>query len=385
MPDIASLDPVPLAIAALLLVVLVAGGWVAAAAARRARAAEDAALDQAEILERLATDLARSQAQQAGRMEQVVAALAAQQAQVDARLQTQERMIAETVDARLTTLSARLEHRFDLEGTRAAQATADLRARLAVIDQAQRNIADLGQKVVGLQDILANKQARGAFGEVQLADLVGQMLPPGAYAMQATLSNGRRADCLIHLPHPPGPIVVDAKFPLESFHLLRQADNDARRTEAARAFRTAVMAHVKAISERYLIPGETADGAVMFLPSEAVYAELHGNFQDVVEKAFRARVWIVSPTTLMATLTTIRAVLKDVRVREQAAEIRAQVTALLDDLARLDDRAAKLVRHFEQAAEDLRGVRLSADRAARRAERIDALQLGDRGTEDEAG
>jgi DNA recombination protein RmuC len=310
-------------------------------------------------------------------MDQVSAALSAQQAQVDARLQIQERMIAEAVDARLMGLAARLDHRFDIEGQRAAQSASEVRARLAVIDQAQRLISDLGEKVVGFQDILSNKQARGAFGEVQLNDLVSQMLPPGAYRMQATLSNGRRADCLINLPNPPGPIVVDAKFPLESFHLLRQAKTDAERNEAARAFRTAVQAHIKAISERYLIPGETADGALMFLPSEAVYAELHGNFQDVVDKGFRARVWIVSPTTLMATLTTVRAILKDTRVREQASLIRAEVTALLEDLGRLDDRTSKLVRHFEQATEDLRALRISADRATRRGERIEALQLGD--------
>lgn len=377
MPDFAAIDPALLIIAGLLLIVLLGAGMAALAAARRARAAEDAALDQSDVLERLAADLARSSAVQAGRMDQVSAALSAQQAQVDARLQIQERMIAEAVDARLMGLAARLDHRFDIEGQRAAQSASEVRARLAVIDQAQRLISDLGEKVVGFQDILSNKQARGAFGEVQLTDLVSQMLPPGAYRMQATLSNGRRADCLINLPNPPGPIVVDAKFPLESFHLLRQAKTDAERNEAARAFRTAVQAHIKAISERYLIPGETADGALMFLPSEAVYAELHGNFQDVVDKGFRARVWIVSPTTLMATLTTVRAILKDTRVREQASLIRAEVTALLEDLGRLDDRTSKLVRHFEQATEDLRALRISADRATRRGERIEALQLGD--------
>lgn len=377
MPDFAAIDPALLIIAGLLLIVLLGAGMAALAAARRARAAEDAALDQSDVLERLAADLARSSAMQAGRMDQVSAALSAQQAQVDARLQIQERMIAEAVDARLMGLAARLDHRFDIEGQRAAQSASEVRARLAVIDQAQRLISDLGEKVVGFQDILSNKQARGAFGEVQLNDLVSQMLPPGAYRMQATLSNGRRADCLINLPNPPGPIVVDAKFPLESFHLLRQAKTDAERNEAARAFRTAVQAHIKAISERYLIPGETADGALMFLPSEAVYAELHGNFQDVVDKGFRARVWIVSPTTLMATLTTVRAILKDTRVREQASLIRAEVTALLEDLGRLDDRTSKLVRHFEQATEDLRALRISADRATRRGERIEALQLGD--------
>jgi len=176
---------------------------------------------------------------------------------------------------------------------------------------AQTNIEKLSGDVLSLQDILWNKQTRGAFGEIQLNDIVTKALAPDAYSFQATLSNGKRADCLIHLPNPPGPIVVDAKFPLEAYEAIRAAKTDEQMVVANRAMRTSVRVHIKAISEKYIIEGETADGALMFLPSEAVYAELHANFPDVVREGFDARVWIVSPTTCMATLNTMRAVLKD--------------------------------------------------------------------------
>ena len=179
-----------------------------------------------------------------------------------------------------------------------------------------------------MQDILSNKQTRGAFGEIQLHDIVQKALPTDAYTMQATLSNGKRADCLIHLPNPPGPIVIDSKFPLEAYEALRRAENAAGPDRgAARQMRVAVAAHIKAISDKYILEGETADGALMFLPSEAVYAELHANFPELVREGFAARVWIVSPTTCMATLNTMRAVLKDARMREQAGAIRVNPAA----------------------------------------------------------
>ena len=165
--------------------------------------------------------------------------------------------------------------------------------------------------MVGLQDILSNKQSRGAFGEIQLQDLVTTTLPPSAFKFQVTLGNSKRGDCLLTLPNPPGPVAIDSKFPLESFQALQGVENDAARQQAERAFRTDVITHVKDIAKKYIVPGETADSALMFLPSEAVYAELHANFRNVVEESFRHRVWIVSPTTLMATLNTVRAVLKD--------------------------------------------------------------------------
>ena len=247
----------------------------------------------------------------------------------------------------------------------------ELQQRLETIDKAQANIEKLSGNVLNLQDILANKQARGAFGEIQLNDIVQKALPADAYSMQATLSNGKRADCLIHLPNPPGPIVIDAKFPLEAYEALRRADNPRAVTEAQTLLRGAVKAHIKAISEKYILEGETADGALMFLPSEAVYAELHANFPEVVREGFAARVWIVSPTTCMATLNTMRAVLKDARMREQAGAIRTALRQLHRDVEIVVERVDKLNTHFNQARQDLDGISTAAERAGKRAARLD--------------
>lgn len=247
----------------------------------------------------------------------------------------------------------------------------ELQERLATIDKAQANIEKLSGDVLGLQDILSNKQTRGAFGEIQLNDIVSKALPSDSYKFQATLSNGKRADCLINLPNPPGPIVVDSKFPLEAYESLRNAETNAESEVAARAMRTSVRAHIKAISEKYIIEGETADGALMFLPSEAVYAELHSNFPEIVREGFSARVWIVSPTTCMATLNTMRAVLKDARMREQAGAIRKELALLNGDVDRLGTRVENLDRHFGQAAKDISEIKVSAQKAGRRALRLD--------------
>lgn len=290
--------------------------------------------------------------------------------------------LTKAIEERLDKISHRMGQSLEDSATKTAKTMGELQSRLAVIDEAQKRIAELSGQVVGLQDILADKQARGAFGEIQLNDLVFNALPPSAYEFQVTLENGKRADCLIRLPNPPGPIVVDAKFPLESYRLLRNAKDDAARVLAGRAFSAAILKHVRDISERYIVPGETAESALMFLPSEAVYAELHANFPDVVEKSFRAKVWIVSPTTLMATLNTVRAVLKDVRMREQAGVIQIEVLALIDDVARLDERVDSLRRHFSQAEEDVRKIAISSQKITRRADRIEEVQLSDDGAED---
>jgi DNA recombination protein RmuC len=246
-----------------------------------------------------------------------------------------------------------------------------LQQRLKTIDKAQENITKLSGDVLSLQDILSNKQTRGAFGEIQLNDIVSKALPSDSYSFQHTLSNGRRADCLIHLPNPPGPIVIDSKFPLEPYERLRTAKTDSDLAVAARELRTAVKAHIKAISDRYIIDGETADGALMFLPSEAVYAELHANFPEIVRDGFAARVWIVSPTTCMATLNTMRAILKDARMREQAGAIRATLRLLHRDVELVAERVDKLNTHFGQARADLEGITTAAERAGKRAAKLD--------------
>lgn len=321
---------------------------IALLAARRGRAADPASLQLV--------------AQLSGQMQAMAAAQAATQA---------------AIDQRLARLSEGVQDRLTANASEAAASLGELKERLAVIDAAQKNIAELSTRMVSLQDVLSNKQARGAFGEVQLMDLVGSALAPAQYEMQATLSNGKRVDCLVKLPNPPGPIAIDAKFPLEAYRGLQDAKDDATLVVARREFSAAIRIHVKAIAEKYLIPGETAESALMFLPSEAVYGELHTNFQALVDEASRAKVWIVSPTTMMATLITLRAVLKDARMREQAHVIQAMVGDLMADLQRLDARVTKLQSHFDQAVEDVRQVRISTDKAIKKSARIEDVGLGE--------
>jgi DNA recombination protein RmuC len=275
------------------------------------------------------------------------------------------------MEQRLTQVSATMNENLHGSARRTAQSLGELQQRLLVIDKAQDNITKLSGDVLSLQDILSNKQTRGAFGEIQLKDIVSKALPADSYTWQATLSNGKRADCLIHLPNPPGPIVVDSKFPLEAYEALRNAETQQQLNEAARMMRTAVKTHIKAISDKYILDGETADGALMFLPSEAVYAELHGNFPELVREGFAARVWIVSPTTCMATLNTMRAILKDARMQEQAGAIRRELGLLFSDVERLGTRVENLDRHFGQAAKDIAEIKISSDKAGRRARRLD--------------
>ena len=275
------------------------------------------------------------------------------------------------MEQRLAQVQQQLSENMHGSARRTAQSLGDLQQRLATIDKAQENITKLSGDVLSLQDILSNKQTRGAFGEIQLHDIVIKALPQDSFTMQATLSNGRRADCIIHLPNPPGPIAIDSKFPLEAYEAMRRASTEADLAEAARQFRTALRKHIRDISEKYIIEGETADGALMFLPSEAVYAEIHANFPDLVRESFAARVWIVSPTTCMATLNTMRAILKDARMRAQAGSIRRELGLLYQDVDRLGTRVENLDRHFGQAAKDLSEIKISSEKAGRRARRLD--------------
>ncbi|WPZ21466.1 DNA recombination protein RmuC [Sulfitobacter faviae] len=253
---------------------------------------------------------------------------------------------------------------------RTTSSLAQLQERLASIDKAQDNITKLSGDVLSLQDILSNKQTRGSFGEIQLRDIVSKALPSDSYSLQATLSNGKRPDCLIHLPNPPGPIVIDSKFPLEAYEALRRAKTEAETRAAAQQMKTAVRVHLNAIADKYILEGETAEGALMFLPSEAVYAELHANFSELVREGFEKRVWIVSPTTCMATLNTMRAILKDARMREQAGAIRKELGNLNKDVERLAMRVGNLDRHFTQARRDVEEIKVSSEKAAKRAGRL---------------
>jgi DNA recombination protein RmuC len=322
------------------------------------------------IVSALAVYLVGNQRELSGRLAQIGDSAAAGQAE-----------LRRALDERLDGMARRLGDGLEQSATRTAETLGELRKHLNVIDEAQKNIATLSGQVVGLQDILANKQARGAFGEIQLHDLVQAALPPSAYAFQATLGNQRRVDCLVLLPNPPGPIAIDAKFPLESYNALRNAGDEASRVAAARAFQQDILKHVNDIAERYIIDGETAESALMFLPSEAVYAELHANFRNAVEQSFRKRVWIVSPTTLMATLNTVRAVLRDAQMREQAGLIQREVQAMLRDVQRLQDRVEKLQRHFGQVGDDVRQILVSTEKIVRRSESIENVQLGESATE----
>ncbi len=329
------------------------------------------AMSNSDNLTRLTESLLNQQAQLEGQLKQISAEGAASRNEIN-----------KTLSDRLDTVSKRLGDSLVQSTEKTGKSLSDLQARLAVIDKAQDNLTDLSNQVVGLQDILANKQARGAFGEIQLNDLVTAALPPSSYDFQVTLENGKRADCLILLPNPPGPIVVDAKFPLESYHLIRNAESDADLQAANRAFIAAMNKHIADISEKYIVEGETAESALLFLPSEAVYAELHANFPQVLEKSYQARVWIVSPTTLMATLNTVRAVLKDSQMREQAGVIQKEVGVLIKDVDRLDKRVDNLSKHFAQASKDILEIETSSRKITSRAEKIEDLQLGEDAQDD---
>jgi DNA recombination protein RmuC len=298
----------------------------------------------------------------------------------EAQAQAQTSML-QLMEQRLALVQQQMNENLHGSARRTAQSLGDLQQRLSVIDKAQDNITKLSSDVLSLQDILSNKQTRGAYGEIQLNDIVTKALPSDSYTLQATLSNGNRPDCLIHLPNPPGHIVIDSKFPLESYEALRNAKTDRDLNEAAKFLRASIKKHIKDISSKYIIEGETADGALMFLPSEAVYAELHANFPELVREGFAARVWIVSPTTCMATLNTMRAILKDARMREQAGAIRRELGLLFQDVERLGTRVENLDRHFGQAVKDLSEIKISSDKAGRRARRLDNFDFEELSTD----
>ena len=341
------------------LVVMVLLLMVARAAGRAAQATAPLT-NQMEYLNQRVQTIGDGQQQLAGGLTQVSEAQAAQQ-----------NNMLKLMEARLAAVQEQMTLNLTTNAKTTANSLGELQQRLVTIDKAQDTIQKLSGDVLSLQDILANKQTRGAFGEIQLQEIVSKALPSDAYAWQATLSNGKRADCLIHLPNPPGPIVIDSKFPLEAYEALRNATTKLDTKDAVKFMRTSVKAHIKAISEKYILEGTTADGAIMFLPSEAVYAELHSNFPELIREGFEARVWIVSPTTCMATLNTMRAILKDARMREQAGAIRTALRQLHRDVELVVDRVEKLNTHFNQARKDIEGISTAAERAGKRATKLD--------------
>jgi DNA recombination protein RmuC len=320
----------------------------------------------------------RARADQAHASEARLAELKGRMSQMTEITALRQEELARSLNERLDRVSQHLGTSVEETGRRTSDNLAKLYERLAVIDTAQKNIAELSGRVVSLQDILANKQARGAFGQVRMESIVEDGLPKGAYSFQATLSNGKRPDCLIHLPNTTAAIVVDAKFPLEGFEALRARIEEGPRKEAQNRIRRDITKHIDDIAAKYFIPGETQDTAMLFVPAESVYAELHDVFPDLIQKAHRERIVIVSPNMLMLAVQTMMTILKDVRMREQAGLIQREVGLLAEDVARLRERVLDFQRHFGLLGPDLEKILTSTDKIANRGRRIEGLDVEDR-------
>jgi DNA recombination protein RmuC len=333
------------------------------AARERSLEAAAAAERQRELDEKMA-EVARTQSEMTGRVQTLNEVFGARQADL-------VRLFAE----RLDTLQARVGDGLQQNVKQTVENLSRLNERLAVIDAAQQRLTDLTGQVLTLKDVLSNKQARGAFGQGRMEAIVRDALPSNAYTFQATLSNGRRPDCVIHLPGDERPLVVDAKFPLEGFTAFREAKGDDDRRQAATRIRADVGLHIRDIAEKYLLPGETQDIAVLFVPAESLFADLQEHFEDVVQRAHKARVLVVSPSLLTMAIQVMQAIVRDARMREQAHQIQAEVGKLLDDVRRMRDRVGKLDVHFRQAQEDVGQVVISADKVLKRSERIGAMEF----------
>ncbi len=282
----------------------------------------------------------------------------------------------EILQKRLGEISGQVERRLDKGFEKTTETFTDVVKRLAMIDEAQKRITELSSNVVSLQEVLTDKRSRGAFGEVQMAGLISNVMPEGSYALQHTLSNGTRVDCMMFLPEPTGHIAIDSKFPLDSFQKMMDNDaSDVDRVNAEKQFRLDIKKHIKDIADKYIIENETADGAIMFIPAEAVFAEIHAHQPQLVEEAQRARVWMVSPTTLMAVLTTARAVLKDSATRKQVHVIQEHLVNLAKDFERFRKRMDNLSKHIQQANKDVDEVHLSAKKISSRFEKIEKVEL----------
>ncbi|MFC5444416.1 DNA recombination protein RmuC [Rhizobium halophytocola] len=344
-----------------LLIALVAA--LRSGARRQAQTHVDAARREADAQARLA-ELLRSQSEMQGRIAAMTDVFSNRQSEfnraINQRLDGMAQRIGTSLSEQTKSTHDNLRH---------------LQERLAVIDAAQNNIQSLARDVVGLQAILSNKQTRGAFGQSRMETIVADGLPMGAYEFQATLSNSSRPDCTIRMPNGSPPLVIDAKFPLEAWNAIRDAETPEEKKLASQQFRRDIEVHIKDISDKYLLRGETQDMAFLFVPSESVFAEIHENFEGVVQKAHKLRVVIVSPSLLMLSIQVIQAVLKDQRMREQAHLIQGEVVQLMEDLSRLDDRTRKLQSHFLAAQKDVEMILTSTDKLNRRGAKIEALEF----------
>ncbi|RFB99218.1 DNA recombinase [Rhizobium leguminosarum bv. trifolii] len=367
----ASISPAMLALAGgvLLALVLLVIVLLLRGASLRHEQAEEASFRAAESDARLA-ELLKIQAEMQGRIAAMTEVFGARQSELN-----------QAISQRLDGMSQRVNSTITEQTKSTHENLQRLQERLAVIDAAQNNIQTLAKDVVGLQAILSNKQTRGAFGQSRMETIVADGLPMGAYAFQQTLSNGSRPDCTIRMPNGAPPLVIDAKFPLEAWNAIRDAGSSEAGKIAGQQFRRDMEVHIKDISEKYLIQGETQDTAFLFVPSESIFAEIHENFEPVVQKAHRARVVIVSPSLLMLSIQVIQAVLKDQRMRAQAHLIQGEVAILMDDLGRLDERVRKLQGHFAMAQKDIDMVVTSADKLTRRGAKIEALEFEAGGVE----
>jgi DNA recombination protein RmuC len=311
-------------------------------------------------------ELTRIQAEMTGRMQTMAEVFGSRQSDF-------VRMISERIDG----LQHRVGQGLEASTRHQSENLSKLNERLAVIDAAQQNLSNLTGEIVGLKDILANKQSRGAYGQGRMEAIIRDGLPPNAFEFQATLSNRTRPDCLVRLPGDARGLVIDAKFPLEGFTSFREAKGEEARARAAAKVRSDMLVHVKDIAEKYLIPGETQDIAMLFVPAESIYADLAEHFDDVVQKAHRSRIVIVSPSLLTLAIQVMQALVRDARIREEARVIQVEVQKLLEDVSRLDSRVAKLDAHFRQAQDDVAQIRVSTEKIVKRGERIETLEFED--------
>lgn len=354
-----------LAAIALSLLALMAVWLVYSVRASKQRAAvEAAAMERAREAEARMAELVASQNELTGRMQTMSEIFSNRQSDM-----------MRVVNERLEGMSGRIGQSISETTKNTQESLAKLQERLAVIDSAQSNIMGLAGQVVELQNILSNKQTRGAFGEGRMQQIVRDGLPIGSYEFQFTLSNGARPDCVIFMPNDTPPLVIDAKFPLESWHKIREAETPEQAKTASQAFRRDVEVHLKAISDKYFLKAETQDTAFMFVPSESIFAEIHENFEGLVQKAHKARVVIVSPSLLMLSIQVMQSVLKDVRMREQAHLIQREIVTLMEDVGRLDDRVRKLDTHFRQAQKDVGDILISSEKVTKRGARITDLEF----------